>query len=337
MYGYIYLTRLKLDGRIYIGQHKSKTFDSKYYGSGKHFKRALKLYGKENFEVEILEWCETREIADEREKFWINKFQCFSSNKTGFNYAKGGYGGNTFEFKTESEIAEIGRKISEAYKNKTPEEKKEIANKIKKTKENMSEYEKQSMKQKISQSSIRNWKNPEYRNKTISSLRKTYSLDETRLKVSNGVKNSEKHKNACKSESFRKKQSEKMTILMNNEEFVSNLKVKLKEAWNNEERKLNQTEVLKKRFQDEEFKTKWLNSINNSWNSEDRRKYISELQTKDYIVIDTETNSILPFHGRQEICDFLNRSLSYVKKRLDKNILANDRYLLKRKTEQDIV
>ena len=54
MYGYIYLTTNLINGRVYVGKHKSSKYDSSYYGSGKAIKNALKKYGVENFSNEIL-------------------------------------------------------------------------------------------------------------------------------------------------------------------------------------------------------------------------------------------------------------------------------------------
>ena len=34
MYGYVYKTTDLESGLIYVGQHKSESFDNKYYGSG---------------------------------------------------------------------------------------------------------------------------------------------------------------------------------------------------------------------------------------------------------------------------------------------------------------
>lgn len=36
MYGYIYLTTNLINGKKYIGKHKSLTFDDSYFGSGKN-------------------------------------------------------------------------------------------------------------------------------------------------------------------------------------------------------------------------------------------------------------------------------------------------------------
>ena len=72
MYGYIYLTTNLVNGMIYVGQHKSKEFTEKYFGSGINIKRAIKKYGKDNFSVKLLEWCETQNDADCKERYWLH-------------------------------------------------------------------------------------------------------------------------------------------------------------------------------------------------------------------------------------------------------------------------
>ena len=44
-----------------------------YLGSGKILKDAIKKYGRDNFTVEILENCKTKELLNDREKYWIKK------------------------------------------------------------------------------------------------------------------------------------------------------------------------------------------------------------------------------------------------------------------------
>lgn len=92
MFGYIYLVRNKVNGKMYIGQKHSEVFDPDYYGSGVYLKRALNKYGKENFEhVKILEWCDTKESLDEAERKWIDQYHAVESSDF-YNLAKGGVG-----------------------------------------------------------------------------------------------------------------------------------------------------------------------------------------------------------------------------------------------------
>lgn len=90
-YGYIYKTTNLINGKMYIGQHKysGEGIDPKYYGNGTTFKKALKKYGKENFKVEILEWCENMDELNEKEKYWI---VFYNAKNIGYNLDDGGKG-----------------------------------------------------------------------------------------------------------------------------------------------------------------------------------------------------------------------------------------------------
>lgn len=136
MYGYIYKTTNLINGKIYIGQHKSDSFDDSYYGSGKYFRRALQKYGRESFSVEILEWCESKDMADEREVYYIQMFESRNSN-IGYNIAYGGEGGDLVtclpeneykrfsdmmsEFNKQGIIGNKGKHLSEEHKRKISE------------------------------------------------------------------------------------------------------------------------------------------------------------------------------------------------------------------------
>ena len=91
MYGYVYLTTNVITNKKYIGQHSSSTFTEDYKGSGRYLCNAINKYGKENFKVELLEWCDTQEELNEREIYWINKYNAVESNEF-YNLAKGGEG-----------------------------------------------------------------------------------------------------------------------------------------------------------------------------------------------------------------------------------------------------
>lgn len=96
MYGYIYKTTNLITGKMYIGQHKSDTFDEGYKGSGKLLKQAIAKYGKDNFSCEILEMindvptiCESAEQLGESEYYYIKYYNADTSDDY-YNLCEGG-------------------------------------------------------------------------------------------------------------------------------------------------------------------------------------------------------------------------------------------------------
>lgn len=77
--GFIYEWTNKLNGMKYIGSHKGTTDDG-YTGSGKRFENAKKKYGIENFEREILEYVKFTSNILLREQYYLDKFNCATSN-----------------------------------------------------------------------------------------------------------------------------------------------------------------------------------------------------------------------------------------------------------------
>lgn len=108
MFGYIYLTTNLLNGKIYIGQHKSNSIDESYYGSGKYLKNAINKYGLENFNTVIIKECESKEELDFWEIFYIKEYQSQNS-EIGYNITSGGYGCRDYIF-TEEDRKKIGEK-----------------------------------------------------------------------------------------------------------------------------------------------------------------------------------------------------------------------------------
>lgn len=89
----IYCITNKINGKPYIGQ-TTRTLEERIY-EHRHCKKtaigkAIQKYGwsKETFKVEILEVCETLEQLNEREKFWIAKYNSIAPN--GYNLTEGG-------------------------------------------------------------------------------------------------------------------------------------------------------------------------------------------------------------------------------------------------------
>lgn len=106
MYGYIYMTTDITNNKKYIGKHKASEFTTKYIGSGKYLLRAIKQHGKENFKVVMLEACNTLEELNEKEKFYIAKYDALKS-KDFYNIHPGGDGGDIALYLSESKMVHI--------------------------------------------------------------------------------------------------------------------------------------------------------------------------------------------------------------------------------------
>lgn len=99
MYGYIYITENKINGKKYIGKHKADTFDQTYFGSGKAIQQAISKYGIENFECNILSpvnnvptICSSEKELNASEIYYIDFYNCVK-NKDYYNMKPGGIGG----------------------------------------------------------------------------------------------------------------------------------------------------------------------------------------------------------------------------------------------------
>jgi len=116
MYGYIYKTTNLVNGKIYIGQKKSKTFlGLDYLGSGKYLWCAIHRYGKDNFIVEFLDSCDTKESLDLLEKYYIKKYNSTDSS-IGYNIANGAIGGDTYSNLSDADKIRRNLKRLKSYK-----------------------------------------------------------------------------------------------------------------------------------------------------------------------------------------------------------------------------
>jgi hypothetical protein len=87
----VYKTTNKVNGKFYIGVHKTSNPFDDYYGSGKFLKRAVAKYGIENFEKEILAIFEIPEDAYAMEAELVT-FELIESGQC-YNLKEGGKGG----------------------------------------------------------------------------------------------------------------------------------------------------------------------------------------------------------------------------------------------------
>lgn len=73
--------------KAYVGQRTSKYLKD-YYGSGKLIKQALNKYGKDRFQVNVIDVAQSADEADEKETLWIKEFDCLAPK--GYNICPSG-------------------------------------------------------------------------------------------------------------------------------------------------------------------------------------------------------------------------------------------------------
>jgi group I intron endonuclease len=89
----IYMVKNKLDGKKYIGQ-TIKTLEKRWRAHCRvesccrYLKRAIKMYGKDNFEIKILAKCDSIDQMNHRETYYIRLFNSLAPN--GYNLSTGG-------------------------------------------------------------------------------------------------------------------------------------------------------------------------------------------------------------------------------------------------------
>ena len=91
MHYYLYEIKNNINGKIYIGVHKTKNLNDGYMGSGKRIKKAIKKYGEENFTKIILEKFNSAKEMYLKEKQIVTP--AFLKRENVYNVMRGGYGG----------------------------------------------------------------------------------------------------------------------------------------------------------------------------------------------------------------------------------------------------
>lgn len=157
----IYRFKNKINGKVYIGQttkslrkrviqhmtnSRPTTKSHKSY-----FHRALYKYGIENFSLDVVERCNTKEELDEREIYWIAYYN--STNKNfGYNIEIGGRNGA------------VGRKLSEEHKSKLL-----LAN--------LGNHRNDYTKQQLRLAHKAKWQDPEFRKAHINNIMKIAGIN----------------------------------------------------------------------------------------------------------------------------------------------------------------
>jgi len=91
IYYIVYQTTNQVNGKIYIGAHKTTDLDDGYIGSGKYLRRSIDKHGVENFTREILFLFDNREEMYQKEKELVNEE--FLERDDVYNLTIGGKGG----------------------------------------------------------------------------------------------------------------------------------------------------------------------------------------------------------------------------------------------------
>lgn len=120
--GYVYITTNLLNGKIYIGRHMSTRFDPNYIGTGKILLKAIKKYGINNFDCHIIDYAYSIKDIDNKEIYWIHKYDSTNS-EIGYNISSGGHAGRFYGEHNgmygKHHTDEVKRKLSDLAKNNT--------------------------------------------------------------------------------------------------------------------------------------------------------------------------------------------------------------------------
>ena len=121
MHYIIYKITNKIDGKIYIGKHKTSFIQDSYMGSGKLILRAISKYGIENFEKEILFQFDNEADMNSKEAELVTEEFCLREDT--YNLSLGGNGGwditkSKTAFLNKKHTDETKKKISEAARNR---------------------------------------------------------------------------------------------------------------------------------------------------------------------------------------------------------------------------
>ena len=108
MYHILYKTTNKINGKHYVGIHRTDDLNDGYLGSGRNLRQAIKKYGVDAFEREVLKFCQSYdELIEEERKIVTTEF-CMREDT--YNIELGGAGGKvwTEELRQTMSLAKMG-------------------------------------------------------------------------------------------------------------------------------------------------------------------------------------------------------------------------------------
>jgi group I intron endonuclease len=164
-----------VNSKIYIG--KTSYNRDAYYGSGKAIKNAILKYGISNFKKEILDTADSLAELNEKEKYWISKYQSYNP-LIGYNRSYGGDGNwehMTPEVLEQRRSNQLKAWASPEFKEKkrsdtlkyyqNPENRKAQSTRVRQSYFNLSTDDQDKVKKRLLDGTIKSWQNPEKRKK----------------------------------------------------------------------------------------------------------------------------------------------------------------------------
>lgn len=193
----IYKITNKINGKYYIGKSiKDKVpfwrhVNAAERGKGYVFSRAIRKYGKQSFDQEIIHYCDYVDDLNVAERYYIKKFKS-NTSEYGYNMTKGGDGGDFLSSKSVEERKKISEKRSKA---------------ISKVQTGVPRTDK--AKKALSKAQKRLWRDPVYRERQTMTLRSAVE----RLRLGDPEVFSRRSKKNWESDDHRNKYEKKYIII----------------------------------------------------------------------------------------------------------------------------
>lgn len=349
-YGIIYIIKNKVNNKCYIGQtakkldkrckwEKKSIFNN--YSKNLHLISSIKKYDLENFERRILDFAQNQEELDDKEEYYIQKFNTLNQD-FGYNLKHGGEHGKFTPLIKEK----ISKALKKYYKNSEHHTKdktyddimgKKRAN-IRKNK--MSEKRKNKTyddlvgkkKAKIwrnnnKKSKIEYFKDPKNRKKTSRLTKEAMKNPKIREKISKGVKKAYENSDLNKklSNSMKKK-------YQNNPSLREKISKRMKKQWKDQDYRDKQSEKHKELWIDTKYRDKQTNTRNSieyrkklsllkkdMWKNPNTRKKIIENNTdyhftRKYLIKEYWLDE---YHMQNRILDLRQKSMNQIAKEND--------------------